>query len=642
MCGIAGFIDFSGKSDQRVLKNMTDAIVHRGPDGEGQWTWSSDEFRVQSADNVSIGLGHRRLAIIDLSPGGAQPMHRENLHITFNGEIYNFQEIKDELIGLGHTFQSHSDTEVILEAYRAWGISCLQRFIGMFAFTLFDEEKQEVYLVRDRAGVKPLFVYHKNDLLLFGSELKSFLAHPGFEKNLDLNTVAAFIQFGHVPTPHCIYKDCFKVKPGTYLKVNLSNKELEEHTYWSSSACYDKPKLNLSEAEAKEQTKSLLKSAFDYRMVSDVPVGVFLSGGYDSTGVTALLAESNPNQLKTYTISVPDIGLNEAAYAKETAQILGTKHQELECSYQEALDLIPTLPHFYDEPFADSSAIPSMLLSKWVKNEVTVALSADGGDELFAGYNRYDYLMKFGNGLNYIPSFLRKTLAYGMDKIPATSIPVLKDKYNFPNRYEKTKEILKNPSAEAIMLQLSRQYDDVQIQDLFLRPVKSLPNLYSAADLNSEYFTALSTMQAIDYRTYLVDDILQKVDRATMSASLEGREPFLDHRILEFVAQLPDELKYKKGIKKYLLREIVHDYIPQEKMNRPKMGFAIPIENWMMNELRPIVEECFSLEFIKQQGIFNPIACKKLKDAFMGGKMEYGFKVWYFVSFQLWYKKYMA
>ena len=297
------------------------------------------------------------------------------------------------------------------------GVKGVNKFIGMFAIVIFDEQKNEVHLIRDRAGVKPLFYYQKNDLILFASELKSFHEHPQFEKELDLNAVAAFMQYGNVPTPHCIFKNCYKIKPGNYLKIDLNTKTKKEFQYWNVYDFYNKPKLNISYEEAKIQTQQILLSACQYRMVADVPVGIFLSGGYDSTTVSALLQSNSSSKIKTFTIGVPDIGLNEAPYAKDIAQHLGTDHYEINCTEQEAIDMVKDLPFFYDEPFADSSAIPTTLVSKMARKEVTVALSADGGDEIFGGYNRYDFMLRYGKKLNAMPHILRQSIVGLMNNI---------------------------------------------------------------------------------------------------------------------------------------------------------------------------------------------------------------------------------
>ena len=633
MCGIAGFIDFHKKSTKSNIQSMIEPLNHRGPDGEGTSLFKSK--------NAIIGFGHKRLSIIDLSQSGKQPMTLDRLHITYNGEIYNYQEIKNELLELGHHFNGESDTEMILHAYKEWGVKAVERFIGMFAIGLFDEKKHEVVFIRDRAGVKPLFYYQKNDLILFSSELKSFHEHPEFEKELDLNAVAAYMQYGNVPTPHCIFKNCGKIKPGHYLKINLENKSQQEVQYWNVYDFYNQPKLNLSFNEAKIQTKELLKSAFNYRMVADVPVGVFLSGGYDSTTVTSLIQAESTARLKTFTIGVPDIGLNEAPYARDIAKHLGTDHTEINCTEQEAIEMIKDLPFFYDEPFADSSAIPTTLVSKAARKDVTVALSADGGDEIFGGYNRYDYMHRYGKTLNSIPKAMRKILVGAMGNISSEKIPVLKNKYNFHNRYEKLKTVLNDPSEKEIMLSLSQQFNDEQMKSVMTSEFSSLPTMFQSKEMLEDFKSPLSYMMAIDFQTYMLDDILQKVDRATMTNSLEGREPMLDHRILEFAAKLPDKYKYQNGIKKRILREITHDYIPKKLLDRPKMGFAIPIAKWLKNDLRDHVEEYLNEDRIEKQGVFNWAFIAKLKIDFYNGRKEYDSKLWYFLMFQMWYERWM-
>ncbi|MES2588762.1 MAG: asparagine synthase (glutamine-hydrolyzing) [Bacteroidota bacterium] len=629
MCGISGYVDYGSNISSEILEKMTNIMSHRGPDGFDTYIHTSDSF--------CIGLGHRRLSIIELSDGGKQPMHFNNISITFNGEIYNFKEIKQELIELGHQFNSNSDTEVILHAYKEWGIKAINRFIGMFAFVIFDAKLNKLFLVRDRAGVKPLFFYKQNNLLLFASELKAFHENPFFEKKIDLNSVAMFMQYGNVPSPFTIFQNTFKVKAGYYIEIDLNSKESKEICYWDVSHFYSLPKLNISLSEAKIRTTELLKSAFNYRMVADVPIGIFLSGGYDSSCVTAILKEEFEN-LNTFTIGFQDKFRDEAPEAKKIADYLGTNHTELYCTEKELLDLIDDLPFYYDEPFGDSSAIPTILVSKLAKNHVTVALSADGGDELFAGYYKYQDFFKIKSKLDKIPKFILKFSYRILNIIPPHRIPFFKNKYNFKNRYEKLKNILKNPSNESILDTLNQQFTDKQVVKLFNHTIKLQPIFFNK---QSSYSSPLSYALSADYQTYMNDDILQKVDRASMSVSLEGREPFIDHRIVEFVAQLPDEYKFNNGTKKYLLKEIVHDYIPKDLMERPKKGFAIPLVDWLKNDLKEKVEEYINEENITSQNIFNWEEINKIKEEFYQGKSEHDMKLWYILMFQMWYKKWM-
>ncbi|MBK8495610.1 MAG: asparagine synthase (glutamine-hydrolyzing) [Chitinophagaceae bacterium] len=633
MCGISGFIDLNRNTGMETLEKMNRIMAHRGPDGEG--------YGMFQTDAAGIGLGHRRLSIIDLTEGGKQPKTYDNLHLTFNGEIYNYAEIKKVLEEKGHRFNSHSDSEVILHAYREWGSESLQQFIGMFAFVIYDEDKQQLFACRDRAGVKPFFYYFKDGLFLFGSELKALMQHPAFVKEINTDAVGAFLQFGYVPTPHCIFNDAHKLKPGHFLIFDIKKHSFETQQYWNVYDAYNKPVLDISLPDAIEETEKILTNAFQYRMVSDVPVGVFLSGGYDSTCVTAILQKNNTEKIKTFTIGVQDVALNEAIFAKEIAAHLGTDHTEYYCTEKEALDIVPQLPFFYDEPFADSSAIPTTLVSRIAREKVTVALSADAGDEIFAGYNRYDFMSRYGSSIQKVPGFIRKSAAALMDLVPADKIPVFNKKYLFHSRYEKVKSLLKEPSARNILMSVTQQMNAKDLKDLFKNSIQQMPSYFDSKDLEPHNYSDLSYMMAVDYQTYLLDDILQKVDRAGMSVSLEGREPFLDQNIIEWAAQLPLSYKYNKGNKKFILKEIVHKYIPAAMMDRPKMGFGIPIAAWLQNDLKPFVDMYFDEQFIHKQDIFNNGEIQKIKRSFYHGKIERAEKIWYILMFQMWYDKWM-
>ncbi len=633
MCGIAGFIDFKQQSTAAELKTMTDTLAHRGPDGSGY-----SFFQSQTA---SIGLGHRRLSIIDLSELGAQPMTWSDYEIVFNGEIYNFEEIKSELKTLGHQFVGQSDTEVLLHSYQQWKEQCIEKCIGMFSFVIHDKKEGKIFIARDRLGVKPLFYYWSNDTFLFASELKAFHSHPLFKKEMNPNAIASFLQYGNIPTGSCIFKNTHKLDPGHHLTLDLHTKNITIKNYWSAYDWYNKPINTITFDQAKKITKEKITKACAYRMVSDVPVGIFLSGGYDSTIVTAILQENAPNQLKTFTIGVDDPKLNEAPFAEEIAKHLGTDHHSFTCTIKDALAVIPKLAEMYDEPFADSSAIPTYLVSKMAKEHVTVALSADGGDELFAGYNRYDYLSTYNKTIGKLPTIIRKTAAKAMSILPANRIPVLKNTYNFPHRYEKLKGILKDSSTKNLMLSLSRQYFNNELSEVLIIPFEIEDKNYHKNLNKGKSNTPLRQMLAVDIETYLPDDILQKVDRATMANSLEGREPLLDHELFEWAAQLPDHFKYNKGIKKHILRELVYDYIPKEMMERPKMGFAVPIGDWMKNELTEDISKQFSPSFIEEQALFNAQKIQQMWKSYLHGKQELELKIWYLYMFQLWYRRWM-
>ncbi len=630
MCGISGFVDFRKETGIAILEKMNRTMLHRGPDGEG--------YGIYNNETATIGLGHRRLSIIDLTEGGSQPQTFGSLHITFNGEIYNYAEIKTVLEKSGHTFQSHSDTEVILHAYKEWGSDALQHFIGMFAFVIYDEACNKLFACRDRAGVKPFFYYFKDGLFLFASELKAIMQHPSFTRQINMNALAAYMQYGYVPAPHCIFNDTFKLNAGYCLQLNTVDASLKLQQYWNVYDAYNKPLLKINLTEAIAETEKILTKAFQYRMVSDVPVGVFLSGGYDSSCVTALLQKDNTEKLKTFTIGFSDSNHNEAPHAKKVADHLGTDHTEYYCTQKEALEIVPQLPFFYDEPFADSSAIPTTLVSKIARKQVTVALSADAGDEIFAGYSRYEYVMKYGKKLQQIPAILRKSAAAVMAGIPIEKILVFKNKQN---KFNKVQRLFNDAGDHNILMSLTKLVSEKEIARLLKTPSITLNTGFDSKELKSDYYSTLSYLMSIDYQTYLADDILQKVDRAGMSVSLEGREPFLDHNIIEWAAQLPLEYKYKQGNKKFILKEIVHKYIPEQMMNRPKMGFSIPVSTWLKGDLKKYVDEYLSESFLKEQNIFHLDEVKQILHSFYTQKTESAEKIWYLLMFQMWYDKWI-
>jgi asparagine synthase (glutamine-hydrolysing) len=487
--------------------------------------------------------------------------------------------------------------------------------------------------------VKPFYYYSKDGLLLFSSELKSITAHAGFEKRINPNAVASFLQYGYVSHPHCIYQDTFKLAPGHILRIKLDTQKITLTRYWNVFDYYNKPKLAIGLPEAITETEKILTDSFQYRMVADVPVGVFLSGGYDSTCVTALLQKNRNEKLKTFTIGTTDKKLNEAHHAKKIAQHLGTDHTEYYCTQNEALGIIKELPYYFDEPFADSSAIPTILVSRLARKSVTVALSADAGDEIFAGYNRYDYISRYGDKLRSIPKPLRNLVATALETISSESIPFLRKLPNFHSRYDKLKNLLRDPSPTELLKNLSQVFTSKEISQLFVNPTIELQTGHSSNALKWEFYDPLSYMMAVDYQTYMSDDILQKVDRATMSVSLEGREPFLDQHIIEWAAQLPTDFKYYKGQKKYILKQIVHNHIPKKLMDRPKMGFAIPVESWMKTELKELVNEYLSESQIKAHGLFDFKAINDLKNTFYNGHSEKYLQIWYLLMFQMWYKR---
>lgn len=631
MCGIAGFIDFNGNSNQNMLNTMLSSLIHRGPNGEG--------FYHNTEDNFSIGLGHKRLSIIDLKTTANQPMFYNNWVIVFNGEIYNYLEIRQELQTFGHHFKTNSDTEVILHAFDQWGQECIEKFIGMFVIVLYDLQSKKLFIYRDRAGVKPLYYYWKDGLFLFSSELKAFHKHPYFKKELNTDALAMFLKYCYVPSPHCIFKHTFKLLPGHYLVLKTDENQLTTHQYWDVNSAYTKSKLKIDEVEAIAETEKILKKAFDYRMIADVPVGVFLSGGYDSSGVAAILQKDSTKKIKTFTIGFHEEKYNEAPYAKIIAERLGTEHTEYYCTIDEAKSILPTLPYFYDEPFGDSSAIPTILVSQLAKKSVTVSLSADGGDEIFGGYNRYPIIEKMGKTIGRMPLPIRK-LAYQSSKLISPElIPIIRNKKLVEQRYQKFSKLLKESSASSYLKSMCSVVDDASLHRVLLNQFEEQYTYFEQSLDNIPHL--MDKVMAIDYKTYMTDDILTKIDRATMSASLEGREPFLDQHIIEWAARLPYDMKIRKGQKKWLLKEIVHQYLPKEMMDRPKSGFGIPIEGWFQKELAIYFEEYFSKEYIQKQGIFDYAEVNQWLMNYKKGKREYMTQLWNVLMFQMWYEKWM-
>lgn len=632
MCGIAGFIDFRKNTSADKLKEMTDTLTHRGPDDAG--------YEVFEDPAALIGFGQRRLSILDLSALGHQPMHFENLVVDFNGEIYNFMEIRAELEEKGYTFRSHSDTEVILKGFHCWGMDVLHKFIGMFAFALYDKSARKVYLVRDRAGVKPLYYYYKNDILLFGSELKALYAHGRFEKNIQTDSLALFLHYSYIPGSHSIFQHTHKLLPGHYLELDLANGHQTIYTYWDVNHFYNQPLLDISEEEAVNETERLLKSAYEYRMVADVPVGVFLSGGYDSSSVAALLQHGRTEKLKTFTIGFHEEAFNEAKEAKKIAQYLGTDHTEWYLTAKEAGSILSSLPAIYDEPFADNSTVPTVLVSQLARRQVKVALSADGGDEIFGGYH------KFGQALKYsgqFPVWVQQLLSGSMSLISPEHIPVLNRKYNFSTRYEKMRRIWRSHDPGQAMKYISQYITEDELKGFLRNKWTALPVAFDDGKNKSGKARDLNRLLAIDYKTFLVDNNLVKVDRATMSVSLEGREPMLDHRIIEFLARVPGSFKISNdGVTKKMLKTIVHRYLPEEIMNRPKRPFIAPLTVWFREELKEQLRYYLSEQSLERTGFFRPEPIIRLREQYLSGRNVNYQKLWQLLSFQLWYDRWVS
>lgn len=628
MCGIAGFCDFKKNSGTDVLQRMTDALTHRGPNDAG--------YDVFDTAGATVGLGQRRLSILDLSSAGHQPMQFEHLSIVFNGEVYNFKEIRAELEQKGYTFHSWSDTEVILKGYHCWGDLVVHKLIGMFVYVILDSKKQELTVCRDRAGVKPLYYYWNGNVLLFASELKAFHQHPCFTKEIDVNSLSLFLQYSYIPAPYTIYKKTSKLNPGHYFKLSLTNRIFTETKYWDVADYYNKPRLHISEADALAEVERLMISAYEYRMVADVPVGVFLSGGYDSSSVAAILQSNRTEKLKTFTIGFEEAGFNEAQEAKKIAGYLGTDHHEWYIKASDAADVFHDLPEIYDEPFADNSVVPTALVSQLARKHVKVSLSADGGDEIFAGYKKFNQSIRYTTGM---PSFVQSALSNMMYYINPEQIPYFNRKYNFATRYKKMQKIWTDKTPLSAMKYIS-QYITEEEARTFIRPdYECYKTSFDMGSRLSGNLDSLNKMLAIDYKTFLVDNNLVKVDRATMRVGLEGREPMLDHRLIEFVAQLPASFKIQQNTNKYLLKKIVHKYIPKEMMDRPKMPFIAPLKVWFKDELKEKVQYYLGEEKLKESGLFQAGPIKELSEAYLNGKQVNYQKVWNLLVFQLWYER---
>jgi len=588
MCGVTGFwVYSSGKSQgelEGITSKMSDTLHNRGPDSSG--VWSDQEY--------GITLGHRRLSIIDLSPAGHQPMVSSDQRwvIVYNGEIYNYREIRTELEKSGTGFSGHTDTEVLLEACAAWGINAtVQKLIGMFAFALWDREERRLFLVRDRLGIKPLYWGHFGDLFLFGSELKALRAHPGWSPEINRDALSGFLRHNYVPSPATIYKGVFKLQPGCILTIK-SGEGPRIESYWNLADVINSNagiNSNISDKEAVNALDHLLRDAVARRMVADVPLGAFLSGGIDSSTVVALMQAQSSQPVHTYSIGFHESGFNEAQHAAEVAKHLGTEHTELYVTSVEARDVIPGLAEIYDEPFADSSQIPTCLVSSLTRQHVTVALSGDGGDECFAGYTRYFLAERIRKSHKLIPGPARKLLAYLIRTIPprtldrlAATLPARIRPTQFAHRVHKLSDILAAEGDE-FYRQLVSHWDQ---PDSIVIAGHEQKSLAWDPDIAHRVPGFVDRMRYYDLMTYLPDDILTKVDRASMAVSLEARVPLLDHRVVEYTWTLPMHMKIRKGQGKWLIRQVLYQYVPKHLVERPKMGFGVPIDHWLRGPLR--------------------------------------------------------
>ena len=611
MCGLLGIVDYKKSINASLFNEMLNSLKHRGPDDEG--------VEVFSLDSCSIFLGHRRLSIIDISSNGHQPMLYEHLAIIYNGEVYNFKDIRQDLISEGYSFDSNSDTEVILKSYHFWGIGCVERFRGMFAFAIYDSEQQEIIIFRDRAGVKPLYYSQTDNALIFSSELRPLLNYPDFNKEIDFEAVSSYLQFGYIHAPKTIFKTVQKLLPGYYLKYNIESKILVKECYWNINDFYEN---QVAREDIVEELEATIIEAFNLRMIADVPVGVFLSGGIDSSLVAAIVQKYSKIPINTFTIGFEDKKYDESNYAKEIAKYLGTNHTELICNKEDALAIITKLPKIFDEPFADSSAIPTVLVSELAKKQVSVVLSGDGGDELFCGYPSYVLMEKRFKLLSKIP--FRKKLRKISNIFP---VPIfIQNKFNgkLYNKVIKFKNMLDHDDIVNTFKVANSVFSKDEIKGLIRE------GYFFSKDMPATT-SNLEKMMISDFKGYLPDDLMVKIDRSTMSASLEGREPLLDHKIIEFAASL--QVSYKKN--KEILKSILGHYIPEELFLRKKQGFGIPINDWLREDLKYLVDQYLGEELIKKYNIFDYGYVSKLLEAFYVKKNDDN-KVWVLLMFQMW------
>jgi asparagine synthase (glutamine-hydrolysing) len=621
---------------------MTDQLIHRGPDDAGTWVDS----------DAGVALGSRRLAIVDLSPAGHQPMlsFSERYVIVFNGEVYNFCELRQELEPKGHKFRGHSDTEVILAAVSEWGLeTAVQKFVGMFAFVLWDRQRRVLHLVRDRLGIKPLYYGWAGRTFLFGSELKAFRAHPDFTPEIDRNALALGMRFNYIPQPYSIYKGICKLPSGYILSVKGEGAPHEDQlaTYWSGKEVAERAAADPfkgSEAEATEQLETLLRAAVRLRMVADVPLGAFLSGGIDSSTVVALMQAQSNRPVKTFTIGFQEKEYDEALYAKQVAAHLGTEHTELYLTPEETLAVIPKLPILFDEPFSDSSQIPTYLISALARRQVTVSLSGDGGDELFAGYPRYFRASSAWAALRWLPAAARRALAtLIISQGPASYSRWLAWLSPLLGRYgragtagekiHKLAEVLTTEGAEALYLHFVSHWKHPS--DVVLGAAE-IPTVFTDSQQWPEIANYWDRMMFFDLATYLPDDILTKVDLASMGVSLEARVPLLDHRVVEFAVKIPISMKVRNGRGKWLLRQVLERYVPRRLINRPKMGFSVPIDEWLRGPLKSWAEELFNPDRLRREGYFRPEPIRKLWAEHLSGQRNWGDNLWDVLMFQAW------
>jgi len=645
MCGIAGFIDslHSFKNSQEVLRDMANTLAHRGPDASGIW------FH----EPTCVGLAHTRLKIIDCSDAAAQPMHSQSGRFTlvFNGEIYNFQDLREELGALGVAFRSHSDTEVLLAAIETWGVqAAARRAVGMFAFAVHDALERTLYLVRDRIGIKPLYFgwIGQGDarVFAFASELKAIVCVPNFERAVDRAALADYFQFLYVPAPRTIWKGISKLAPAHIMSINVDTGETQTAMYWNARAIAERgvaePFIG-TDAQAEEALLTRVRSAVEAHMVADVPVGAFLSGGIDSTLVTAVMQSISPRPIRTFTVGFQETQSDERMHASNIAKHLKTEHTNIQVSAHELRDGIPLLAQMFDEPFADSSQLPTYLISRAARQYVTVALSGDGGDELFAGYNRHRMMDHVWPALQKIPAPLRTTAALmirmfstkQLDVVGKFAKPILPNALRtsqFGDHLHKLASLAKCKEWTDAYVALVSAWNDPAKLVIDSRPETTRVDPIQQANMPD----ALRAMQWIDQTTYLVDDILTKVDRASMAASLETRVPLLDHRLVEFAWTLPADMKVRNGQGKWILRQALNTFVPAPLMDRPKMGFGIPLESWLRGPLQEWASDLLDERRVRNQGFLNADVVANEWNQLCAGGGGHQHKAWALLMWMAW------
>lgn len=631
-----------------ICRGMTDSLIHRGPDGSGCW------------HEGPVALGHRRLAIVDLTAAGAQPMLSAcgRYAIAFNGEIYNCPALRDELENTAYfrsavvAWRGHSDTEVLLAAIAAWGVeSALQRSVGMFAIALWDRQARELYLARDRLGEKPLYYGFVQGEFVFASELKALRCHPAWRGEIDRDALAVYLRHNYLPAPHTIHPGIQKLPPGTLLKLSAADGVTTTTAYWSLRETVERGLANPwrdGVSAAEEELERLLGEAVAGQMLADVPLGAFLSGGIDSSTVVALMQTRSSRPVRTFSIGFAESGFDEAPYARAVAAHLGTEHCELYVTAKDALAVVDELPAVYDEPFADSSQIPTLLLSRLVRRHVTVALSGDGGDELLGGYERYPYALDIYRRQTRLPRSMRRALAAGIcsvspagwDRFARAMRPLL------PRRYAGIREV--GAKAHKLAGMLGRDDPVTIYRDLIshwqepgnvVLQASEKPTVFAGGAEFARSHGFFNAMLYLDYASYLPDDILVKVDRAAMAASLETRVPFLDHRLIEFAWRLPASMKLSGRSGKWLLRRVLGRHVPLDLFERPKMGFGIPLGQWLRGPLRDWAESLLDAGRLRQEGYFDATAVRSIWDAHVAGRADHQYLLWDVLMFQSWLER---